>query len=449
MKGRVLFLTQTASVLGGVERWLADLAPGLANRGWDVHLGLADGPMHHVAERYLEAWPALAELPHRLVKASSGMALGRARALDAAIGAIRPDVVVPVTMHEAVAAVVRRRKKGEDVRLVYPVHELEFACFDAVASTVGLLDGVVSVNRLMLDALKELGGLASDRAFHVPHGARASAAVGGRFDARRPVRIGYCGKLQEQQKRAMDIAELACGLRDGGVDFAIDVAGTGACETELRERFEREALGQRATFHGWLNDDVLYGELLPSLDVLFVSSDAETGPLVAWEAMAHGVLVLSSRFRGLTREGLLRDADTALVFPVGAPREAARRLVEGLSNRTELRRIAERGRRLAASSLVVDRAIDAWSAVLEEIVRRPGRTGIAPISDMPIGGFRESVEERVRAFLRRPRISGTWHGEWMRYRLAEVPASVRAEFEHSLEELESRMAPRRDEGWAG
>ena len=246
----------------------------------------------------------------------------------------------------------------------------------------------------------------------------------------------------------MDIAELACGLRDRGVDFAIEIAGAGSCERELRERLERDALSERATFHGWLNAEFLYGELLPSLDVLFVSSDAETGPLVAWEAMAHGVLVLSSRFRGLTREGLLRDGDTAMVFPVGEPREAARRLAEGLRNRAELQRIAERGRRLAASSLVVDRAVDSWSAVLDEIVRRPCRAGMQADTDTLIGGIRETVEDRVRGFLQRPRISGTWHGEWMRYRLPEAPAAVKKDFERFLGELEERLAPGRDEGQA-
>jgi len=57
--------------------------------------------------------------------------------------------------------------------------------------------------------------------------------------------------------------------------------------------------------------------------VLMITSSWETGPIVAWEAMAAGLVVVSSRYVGSGAEGALKDGQTALLFSVGDCEAAA------------------------------------------------------------------------------------------------------------------------------
>ena len=58
-------------------------------------------------------------------------------------------------------------------------------------------------------------------------------------------------------------------------------------------------------------------------DALLVLSDWETGPIVAWEAMAEGVPVVCSRYIGSGAERALVDGENCLMFPIGDMRAAA------------------------------------------------------------------------------------------------------------------------------
>jgi glycosyltransferase involved in cell wall biosynthesis len=56
---------------------------------------------------------------------------------------------------------------------------------------------------------------------------------------------------------------------------------------------------------------------------LVITSSWETGPIVAWQAMASGMAVVSSRYVGAGLEGALEHDATALLFPCGDTDAAA------------------------------------------------------------------------------------------------------------------------------
>ena len=57
--------------------------------------------------------------------------------------------------------------------------------------------------------------------------------------------------------------------------------------------------------------------------MVIIFSHWETGPLVAWEAMAHGAVLVTSRYVGSGLEGSLRDGENCLMYPVGDMASAA------------------------------------------------------------------------------------------------------------------------------
>ena len=62
---RLLVLTQTHNLWGGIESWMGELFPALEDRGWEIEFGLAQGRKYNdpvafvAAHRYIHRWHAL------------------------------------------------------------------------------------------------------------------------------------------------------------------------------------------------------------------------------------------------------------------------------------------------------------------------------------------------------------------------------------------------------
>jgi glycosyltransferase involved in cell wall biosynthesis len=439
---KVLFVTQTAAVSGGVERWLASLCTGLAHKGVNVVLALVDGPAFHNATRYLSAFPELAALPHRVVRSSSGLPRGRRAALRKLIEECQPDIVVPVLVHEALGVAGQCKAGGQKLKIVYPVHENEVWAFDAVADNAAHIDAVISVNRLMLDALECFAAWPNTRSFHIRGGVDAVGP-----DAQRSLApedsngivIGFCGKLVDDQKRASDLIAFCEALDARARPYSLWIVGEGEQRSALTTALAKQIGNGSVRMLGTLTKEALYEEFYPRLDALLITSDLETGPLVAWEAMMHGVPVVTSAYRGLRREGLLRHNETALVYPVGEPVSAAAALCEMLDDRERFRQVARRGQQVAQGALTVDAMVSAWLSALEQVLKMP-RTELAPAIGSKDGSLLQCAHDAVRGLLGRPLFHGNAHEEWPRYKPGAVPLPERQRFARRLDELELALS---------
>jgi glycosyltransferase involved in cell wall biosynthesis len=113
-----------------------------------------------------------------------------------------------------------------------------------------------------------------------------SAFYAGRArEAGSPIKIGYSGRLAREQKQCLRLIEFVEVLAGMEVEFEIEIAGGGECEDELRRRLP----GKLTKFLGILSGNDLARSYL-SWDFIIVTSDYETGPLVAMEAMASGTI---------------------------------------------------------------------------------------------------------------------------------------------------------------
>ncbi|MGH7566516.1 MAG: glycosyltransferase family 4 protein, partial [Gemmatimonadota bacterium] len=316
---RILFVAGSAHPLGGLMTWLDYVLPGLAVRGWEPVLGLVEGDRHHRPERLIAAHPH-----SRWVRIPcwTGTPEGRRRALAQVLAAQRPAVVVGVNIPDLFRALYQVRRSGSSTRGVMAVHGIEPDLYADAFRFREILDGVVATNRLACRLLEQVGGLDADRVFYAPYGVESapprprSPAQGVRL------RIGYAGRLEQSQKRVLDLPLVSSALDRLGIDAEWKVAGKGPEEDELRHGLPADRTSFLGAVPGRDLPVVLYGKI----DALIVSSSWETGPLVAWEAMAEGVPVVASRYLGSGLEGALLHEENALLFEIGDTEEAARQL---------------------------------------------------------------------------------------------------------------------------
>src|SRR5437763_1315751 len=95
------------------------------------------------------------------------------------------------------------------------------------------------------------------------------------------------------RQRAVGLADALDELRRRGVPFTCVVAGTGPQEAELRSRLPD------VDFLGWQTTEQLYDRVYPELDLLLHFAAWEGVPIAPREAMAHGVVPVMARFRGI------------------------------------------------------------------------------------------------------------------------------------------------------
>ncbi|MEK6372485.1 MAG: glycosyltransferase family 4 protein [Acidobacteriota bacterium] len=361
---RLLFCSQAAHTGGGVEAWMETLTEALQSRGVEVHTALAKGRFHD-PDRYA-ARHRVAN-PHA-VDGAAGLREARIAQLIRVFEEVKPDVIVPVNLEDALLAAALWKTRGAQARLAVCVHgqgDDRMAQLRAVAPFVDL---AASVARRVAQRLESI--VEPARVRHIPTGVPPPLAPPVTRDRLR--HIVYAGRFDQRDKRVLDVIDLARALDGSGI--IVHFAGSGPDEARLRDAIPG------AVFHGELTRDELYASLYPSVDALLVFSGAEAGPIVAWEAMIHGVVPIVADYLGRAEENVIRDGDTGIVFPVGDMRMAAER-IRPLTAPGALAALSERAREGLPAAYTLAHFGQAWYDALADCLRMP--IGRGTRADLP------------------------------------------------------------------
>lgn len=412
---RLLILAPTAYPLGGVATWLDHLIPGLRHQGFDATLGLLAGK-HHDVDAYLRRHPD----PHHITIVSrTGSREGRVRALARSIRAERPDLVVAVNVADVEAAVGRCHANGvTGPRLAVTQHALQSDFFDHLRVRRAAVDGVICTNRLSCALAARYSGVEAGRIHYAPYGVPQAATAPSAADGL-PLRIAWVGRIEQEQKRVLDLPGICAALDRLGIDFGLTVAGCGGererLASELRPWTDRGA----ARLFGPLAPAELHERVYAHADLLLITSCWETGPIVAWEAAMAGLAVVTSDFLGRGLEGALAGGRSVWVYPIGDTEEAARALARAADPRERAVRVSAL-RAAVAERYSIEMAASLWSEALRAVLA-------------DVAGAARRVEEMVPPAGRLDRWLGVRRGESLRSALGarSRPAGPGDEWPHA------------------
>lgn len=393
---RLFIVTPTHATQGGVERILEALAEGLPSRGFEVVFGLAKGLRFHDPRKFAEALPAIRGVE---LDARSGTIYGRQRALRRAVREVDPDIVLIARLFDAYPVCAALKNAGQRLRLAVTVQAYEPEYFADLRAYGDWVDVLVTSGNLIANAASSLTGFPRERIRSIPGGVLPPSRLVAHDDTR-PLRLGYVGRVEQLQKRVLDLAGFCDELRRRGVRFTLDVAGDGSALPELRARLPE------ARFHGWLSREELYARVYPELDVLVHFADFEGITIAPREAMAHGVVPVVSRFTGLAVEGQFVDGVNALTFDVGDVRAAADAVQRLDTDRALLRELSANARESQQGINSHEGAIDAWAEALRLALELPQRRGTVlppqPRDRGALSALPPPVAELVRSVRRVP-----------------------------------------------
>lgn len=414
---KVLICNRSSNPLGGVDRIVRDLCHELPSRGWEVILGLAHGTRFNDANKYLEVLAD--DLPSVQFDGTLGTRPARINAIRKVIRSVQPEIVLVTRLFDAYEA-TRLEKKQEDrgPRLIAGIRSYERALLYDCLLYRDSLDGCVTSGELVAQACRQLCHLEDDRVISIGGGIHPPVKPRDAAGCRTPIRLGYAGRLDQVQKRIMDLADFVRVMEARDIKFELTIAGTGTEESALKERLADQMHTGKVKFLGWLSREQLYVSFYPQLDC-FVHFAAWEGMTISpREAMAHGVVPIISRFSGLKTEGQFLENETALTFDVGdidTAVDCLRRLIESPEM---FSRLSANAARSQSGVLSYQGALDAWSRFFQYVIESPIMLGTKPPIRSRINsrlgrmGVSAEVETWIRRLLKVPVVHHSPGSEW-------------------------------------
>ena len=317
---RVLFITYTHNVWGGIEKWFQGLTLWLQDKGWEIYVGLAKGARFNNPDIFLKTHNYIRN--PLIMDGSVGTEEARISAIVKTCVSCDPDIIFSVGIGSVFPAVERLKMMNKKVKLVIPVHSLNLQYLQNIIDYFNVIDHVAGISRLIERfLLRNLQGEES-RIHYIKN--RAAPRKVEKKALSGSLKLAFVGRLEDSTKHIFDLALLCQKLFKSNAALEVHIFGSGPDEAELRHRLKNYVDAGKVCFHGYVSIDRLYDYVYPAIDVLVMfSNDGEGSPFVLPEGMHHGVVPVVSRFLGHAAEGLIRPGKNSLTFPAGDMDSAA------------------------------------------------------------------------------------------------------------------------------
>lgn len=184
-----------------------------------------------------------------------------------------------------------------------------------------------------------------------------------------PLRLGFLGRLEHNQKGVLYLPEILQALERRGVDYRMRIAGKGRHEQRLRAGVSGLKEPGRVEFLGALGPADVPG-FLEETDVLVFPSRFEGCPNTLLEAVLAGCVPVSWILEGIT-DFILEDGRTGALVPLGDAEAAAERIARLASDRDRLREMSRAAAEEALKRFTTGRSAAEYAAVFREVMEAP------------------------------------------------------------------------------
>jgi glycosyltransferase involved in cell wall biosynthesis len=384
-KASVLFIAPSAYRLGGMQVWLHDLVSYLeVNSCWDVNIALVSG-RHHCIKSYESVFPGFPVLP---LENRTGSPEGRRQAIALLLRERSPDLVIGVNVADLYLAASLARLKGFKGRVVMSLHAIAADLLEDAKAYSFLIDAVIATNYLTCRILKDVSGFPEDRVMYAPYGVKSDNSLLNLTSSQStndPLLIAWVGRLEQDQKRIWDLLPILTHLDSLGLSYHLTIAGDGPEMHRLSDSLRHWTSRGLVTLLGALSPLQLQSDVYANHHVLLITSNWETGPIVAWEAMSAGLVVVSSSYIGSGLENALRHDENCLLFPIGDTVRAAHAIF-GLRDSARRVMLSRRGQSLVKERYSKEASNISWFNALQKVLSLPSLPVASPaLSSVPSG----------------------------------------------------------------
>lgn len=189
-----------------------------------------------------------------------------------------------------------------------------------------------------------------------------------------PLRLAYVGRLEQEQKRILDVVEALIFVLRAMPDVCATLYGEGRECSHIETMVQTAGLTHRLTLAGPVTDEQLHERLIHD-HVLILLSDYEGTPGAVIDGMACGLVPVCLDIPGGVRELVIHEQTGLLVSDRGASFVAA---IERLAEDSDLRqRLAVQARQHIIDGFSLTEVATRWEQFFEQLLAQaPSRQQI-------------------------------------------------------------------------
>lgn len=176
------------------------------------------------------------------------------------------------------------------------------------------------------------------------------------------IHIGYAGRIVTEAKRIDYIIPLAKILKERGIRFVLEIAGSGIYEKELEKEIERNEL-QRYVFLLRSIEHSRIGDFWKRQDIMISCSEYEGHSITQCEAMAEGVVPIVTDVSGARDD--IADGKNGFIIQIGAIDQMAEKICFLYSHRNVLTEMGERAYMTIKAKYSEEKVEQLWKTVLK------------------------------------------------------------------------------------
>jgi glycosyltransferase involved in cell wall biosynthesis len=290
---------------------------------------------------------------------------------------------------------------SQRVAIVGIVHSDDPQHYEHVTRLGNYWNAVVAVSTAIADETLEIAPTVASRLSVIPYGVASAASLPDRSSPG-PLRVVYAGRLEQPQKRVLDLPEIVKAAMTLGVPVRLTIAGSGPAEAQLRSRCA--AAGGSIEFLGTLDGEAL-SSVLAQQDVFLLASGFEGLPVGVLEAMGQGCIPVVSDLRSGIREVVV-DGRNGFRVAVGDIQGFAARLAELHANPGMRRQMSEAAYDTVRSGCyTLDSMVESYIGLFEKVLddarcgafRRP-QGAILPPPNLPWQEYLSAPLQRAGHF---------------------------------------------------
>lgn len=383
MSRRRLAIVAPSRERGGAEDYLATVARGAAEKGWEVHAGLPSAPGIEALCRELDQDGIVVHstpigASHRPGKLGAAFRMAADVASTASyVARVRPAVVLTVLQHPeaspgALLATTALRIPALVVFQLAPPNLAISALRKRVYALARRRQRWVAISDDNRMVLARAFGFDDERLIRIYNGVavapplspaerqEARAAIAAELGLPERARLVLTVARLSHQKGHDHILDALPSLRERAPDAVFLWAGSGELESRLRRRIEETAANDRVRLLGWRGD---VRRLLGAADLFLFPSRYEGFGFALAEAMAARVPVVASDQSAVPEI----VGDGGLLFRSGDRQDLANRIAWALDHPREMSVLAERAAAMVAERYredeMLDRTIDELAAL--------------------------------------------------------------------------------------
>lgn len=277
-------------VLGGVEKWSYTLADVLKNCGFEGAYLMPDSS-HNGMENH--TFPAICVDLNKRPNKKSVLDLY----IEGIVYSRYENIVCNFPFEIFVAACMVKKMSLRELRIIAVVHCDEEVYYQTFCSWSDYIDKCLVISEKMKRTLVKRGfPLEKIEVLYwkIPCD---KELVREYSSANEPIHIGYAGRLTKRQKRLDLVVDVAEKLKSNGIDFLLELAGTGDYEKELQAEILHRNLSDCMILKGMINRNEI-PEFWKKQDIYLSCSDWEGHSISQSEAMAEGVVPVVTNTSG-------------------------------------------------------------------------------------------------------------------------------------------------------